>query len=81
MKIKIPLIILTLLFLTCSCTSFYYIKDNQEYVRITELGLSKKDQFELHWITTTSSEYAIYCNRSERFYYLKEYNYKKLLNE
>lgn len=75
------IIILFFIILFSGCATTYGIKDGKEYVRLNELQLSGIDQLRLHWLTDQRSEYAIYDNRAECFYYQKDYDYSGIFKK
>jgi hypothetical protein len=77
---KIVIFALLLLLLT-GCFSTYIVKNNEEFVPMSELGLTGKQRFILHWRTMPDSPFALYDYRSERYFYKKNYNYTKMFKK
>lgn len=65
-----------------SCKQVYLIEKetDNEYVLLNELPLNPFDRFILHWKTTYDSEFVKLDSRSGKFFYLKTYDYSKVLN-
>jgi hypothetical protein len=70
-------------FISVSCTSLFLIdsKIGSEYVLLNELPLSEKEKVILHWKTTYDSPFAHFDPKSEKFYYLKNYDYSIILKK
>lgn len=83
------LLLITIVLRTfASCSTTYFIhsekKDEiivqKEYVLLSELNLTPKERFILHWKTDLRSEYAHYDNRSGIFYYDSSFDYASIIN-
>jgi hypothetical protein len=74
-------LIFSFLISVSGCSTQYLIEKStgNEYVQLKELPLNPVDRFILHWKTTYDSPFAKLDSRSGKFFYLKTYDYSKVL--
>jgi uncharacterized protein YceK len=80
---KLIITLLIFSYFLSGCSSLYLIdsKIGSEYVLLNELPLSEKEKVILHWKTTYDSPFVHFDPKSEKFYYLKNYDYSIILKK
>jgi hypothetical protein len=82
MKKLILIQIFTILFTFTSCVTTYLVEKStgKEYVLLKELPLNAVDRFIIHWKTQSDSPFAKFDSRTGKFFYLKTYDYSKVVH-
>lgn len=81
LMIKLALIVFILTCLGCSSQLYLIDKSTgKEYVLLKELPLKPIDRLILHWRTTYDSPYIQLDSKSGKFFYLKGYDYSKVIH-